>query len=269
MIVLGGYGLGDELMLTAWVRGYHRARPQENIRLFNHRLYLWQGCPWINVGNEENGLTVDPLKSGWAVAMGHFPRSTARDFGFVLEDPTPEIFLTPEELAVEYWPPTSRPVVAVDPAAGWASRRWVAGRWQDVCSALLDRGYAVVEVGAENGTPRPLLPHTWSLFDRLTVRETAVALKRADLYLGMDSGLFHLAAAVGTPQAVIFGPVRAMDRAYPTTVALEAPSACPMLCREACSTPMAGEARCTSQIAAGDVLEAAERILEARKGVGA
>ena len=266
MIVLGGFGLGDELMLTAWVRAYHKKYPDENIRLFNHRRYIWENCPWLNVGNKENGLQVDVLKRGWPVAMGLYPRETSKEFGFELEDPTPQIFLTPAELAVDYWPKTSRPVVAVDPAAGWASRRWIPERWQDVCSELLDRGYDVVEVGAEVGMPRPVLPHTWSLFNLLTVRETAVAIKKADLYLGMDSGLFHLAAAVGTPQVITFGPVRAKDRAYSNTTPIEAPFACATKCRESCATPEKGEARCTSQIGTRDVLAAVERAIEVRRG---
>ena len=39
-------------------------------------------------------------------------------------------------------------------------------------------------------------------------RNTAVLLKHAVSYLGSDTGLAHLAEAVGTPSRVIFGPTR-------------------------------------------------------------
>src|SRR5438105_14215810 len=44
--------------------------------------------------------------------------------------------------------------------------------------------------------------------------DAAVLLERAALYVGSDSGLAHLAAAVGTPAVTIFAPADP-DRVFP------------------------------------------------------
>ncbi len=44
------------------------------------------------------------------------------------------------------------------------------------------------------------------LVGRLTLMETAAVIQRARLFVGPDSGLAHLAAALGTPSVVLFGP---------------------------------------------------------------
>jgi len=43
----------------------------------------------------------------------------------------------------------------------------------------------------------------------LTLAQAAALLARSDLYLGNDSGISHLAAAVGVPTVALFGPTDA------------------------------------------------------------
>ena len=43
-----------------------------------------------------------------------------------------------------------------------------------------------------------------SYLDKLTIRETSSVIKSCKLYIGNDSGLFHLSAAVGTKHVIIF-----------------------------------------------------------------
>ena len=48
--------------------------------------------------------------------------------------------------------------------------------------------------------------HVRSLLDQLTLRQTASLLAAAGAVVGNDSGLAHMAAAVGTPTVILFGP---------------------------------------------------------------
>jgi ADP-heptose:LPS heptosyltransferase len=45
-----------------------------------------------------------------------------------------------------------------------------------------------------------------SLAEGLSILEVARRLRRATLYVGNDSGITHLAAAVGVPAVALFGP---------------------------------------------------------------
>ncbi|MDT7604175.1 MAG: heptosyltransferase [Acidobacteriota bacterium] len=49
-------------------------------------------------------------------------------------------------------------------------------------------------------------PHARLFIDQLTLRETAGLLASAGVVVANDSGLAHVAAAVGTPTVMIFGP---------------------------------------------------------------
>jgi ADP-heptose:LPS heptosyltransferase len=48
--------------------------------------------------------------------------------------------------------------------------------------------------------------HASKLTGRLSLRETAEIIATAGAFVGNDSGLSHIAAAVGTPTVIIFGP---------------------------------------------------------------
>ena len=68
---------------------------------------------------------------------------------------------------------------------------------------------------AERALAAPLLaalpPDAVDLVGRLEIPEAAAALARCALFVGNDSGLMHLAAAVGTPTLGLFGPTSAEE----------------------------------------------------------
>jgi hypothetical protein len=113
-----------------------------------------------------------------------------------------------------------------------------------------------------NGTPVYFPPHVRSLVDRLTLRRTAEVLASAGLVIGNDSGLAHIAAAVGTPTLMLFGPTpdRELGPLPPNAhvLRLELPCA-PCWFRkrfEACSKQI----DCLSDITVDQVVAAVQRI---------
>jgi heptosyltransferase-2 len=112
--------------------------------------------------------------------------------------------------------PTSNdqcPLVAVHPGSGGYSlaRRWSAEGFARVADALVKRhGAHVILVG----TPADGVSQVASLMrsevvnleGKTNLKQLAAILKRCDLFIGADSGVMHLAAAVGTPLVAIFGP---------------------------------------------------------------
>jgi Glycosyltransferase family 9 (heptosyltransferase) len=70
----------------------------------------------------------------------------------------------------------------------------------------------VVVVGTHNDltqddrTPMNFPAHVRSFVGQLSLRETAEVMASAGVVVGNDSGLSHIAAAVGTPTIMLFGP---------------------------------------------------------------
>ena len=133
------------------------------------------------------------------------------------EDTSLEITITAddEDFANEQIPMTNdqRPLVAIHPGSGGYSlaRRWSVEGFARVAGALVERyGARIVLVGtAADGVSQVaslMRSEAVNLEGKTTLGQLAAILKRCDLFIGADSGVMHLVAAVGTPLVAIFGP---------------------------------------------------------------
>jgi exopolysaccharide biosynthesis WecB/TagA/CpsF family protein len=105
------------------------------------------------------------------------------------------------------------PLVAIHPGSGGYSlaRRWSAEGFAQVADALVERhGARIILVGTPaDGVSKVaslMRSEAVNLEGRTNLGQLAGILKRCDLFIGADSGVMHLAAAVGTPLVAIFGP---------------------------------------------------------------
>ncbi len=105
------------------------------------------------------------------------------------------------------------PIVVIHAGSGGYSkaRRWAPGRFAEVAEQLEARYKAhIVLVGqsADDSleVARLMNVEVINLVGKTTLPELADLLRRADLFIGADSGLMHLAAAAGAPVLSIFGP---------------------------------------------------------------
>ncbi|MHB0875455.1 MAG: glycosyltransferase family 9 protein [Anaerolineae bacterium] len=101
----------------------------------------------------------------------------------------------------------------VHPGSGAYSqaRRWPAERFAAVADTLIDRfGLPVVLVGGQDDGVESLRSvmrgPALDLSGRTDLKTLAAVLRRATLFVGNDSGVMHVATAVGTPLVAIFGP---------------------------------------------------------------
>lgn len=98
----------------------------------------------------------------------------------------------------------------IHPAAAFATKQWAATNFARVAAALSDQGLGVVAITTPSeksiidemnlNTPTPAVA-----FTDLSLPEITALLARARLFVGNDSGIAHIAAAVQTPSVVIFG----------------------------------------------------------------
>lgn len=107
-----------------------------------------------------------------------------------------------------------RPAVTLAPGAVGASKRWGVGSYAEVARELTARGIAVWVLGSPNENPlaAEIVNHAGPLARDLTspdLRNAILALKSATAAISNDSGLLHVAAAMGTPTVGIFGPTSA------------------------------------------------------------
>ncbi len=104
----------------------------------------------------------------------------------------------------------SGPFAVIHPAAAFATKQWAANKFGQVAEDLHNRGLAVVALTTANekaivdemnrNTTTPV-----AAFTDLSLPEITALLARARLFIGNDSGIAHIAAAVATPAVVIFG----------------------------------------------------------------
>jgi len=102
----------------------------------------------------------------------------------------------------------SRPLAAVATAASSPLKRWSVQRFAAVAEFLSDAGYAVLALGApeETAAEKTLLSEHAVWLTPQHLRVTTAILENCRLLVCNDTGLMHLAAAVGCPVVPVFGP---------------------------------------------------------------
>lgn len=106
------------------------------------------------------------------------------------------------------------PVWVLHPGSGSPAKNWPLGRFIELARRMRDeRGITpVFLLGEADAEAREGLFRNapdFQRFENLSVREAAQLLAASSGYIGNDSGISHLAAAVGARATVIFGPSRA------------------------------------------------------------
>lgn len=116
--------------------------------------------------------------------------------------------------------PPGAPLVVVHPVSRWLFKAWPEASCAEVIARLARRGDVAVAVTSGPGPAeveaanrilsrveasrggRPVI----NLIGRTSLMELAAVLERAAVFLGVDSAPMHMAAALGIPAVVLFGP---------------------------------------------------------------
>jgi lipopolysaccharide heptosyltransferase II len=119
-----------------------------------------------------------------------------------LEDFTARIFR-------EYEIDENYPFALIHPVAAFETKQWALENFAAVVKFLYERGIISVAVGTKSELPVlldlfNLSPLALMLYDK-TLPQIAALAAKAKIFVGNDSGIAHIAAAVNTPSVVIFG----------------------------------------------------------------
>ncbi len=169
---------------------------QENLLLAGARQVL--SCSPIMAGGPAARQLLKPLES-----LAIYPESMAPQLALAASaKERGRQWLTERGVMADF--------VAVHPGSGSPKKNWPLDRFLEVARAWENRGTRVLWVAGEadqlirdhleKRAPSPVL-----LKDS-TLVEVAEVLSHARLYVGNDSGITHLAAAVGVQTVALFGP---------------------------------------------------------------
>jgi ADP-heptose:LPS heptosyltransferase len=161
--------------------------------------------------------------------------TAAPDTKVVLASPQAEYVITPNE---RIWAQEAYPRVegmrraCIQPGASALCRSYPGDKWMDVIKGLLDRNYEVFVLGRpeEFGKkPEHTVPHLHDLWSKnTTFRQSCAVVGSADVFIGNDSSLLHIAGALNIPAVGLYAAFLATLRtAYaPFTFAIQAAGPC-------------------------------------------
>ena len=112
-----------------------------------------------------------------------------------------------EEWAPDFVPDS--PLLIIHPGSGGRHKLWPAEKFSELASRAAEAGAASVAIilgPADLGLTGCFGPFRVIETGELRLVDVARILRECDLYLGNDSGITHLAAALGLPTVALFGP---------------------------------------------------------------
>jgi heptosyltransferase-3 len=96
----------------------------------------------------------------------------------------------------------------------WRYKQWHEQGWIDVAYYLHHKGYQLLLTGSRQEHELAVLsrlqaklpPETRNLAGQLSLSETTLLIEHANIFIGPDTGITHLAAATGVRTIALFGP---------------------------------------------------------------
>lgn len=187
----------------------------------------------------------------------------------------------------------TQPLAVFHATPMWRYKRWPAASWALLARELIGRGMHVALTGSASAQDRQMNAEIAAavadatgitdLSGRLTLAQVGTLLRSAQLFVGVDTSVTHLAAACGTPTVAIFGPTpptnfgpwpQGARSAQPyalvaplqhnANVALVQGQAACVPCRKSgCDNHFDSRSDCLDQLASERVLAACERMMAA------
>jgi predicted lipopolysaccharide heptosyltransferase III len=148
--------------------------------------------------------------------------SLPRAYGLNVHDDIPVIHVTPamEQQAARILEremiPAELPIIAIQPFSLWQYKEWSANKYIQLIQRILSEYKVTIVItgsGEEHERAKNIVDHckdysryVFNMAGKTSLEELAAVLKLCRLFIGSDSAGMHIAAAVGTPTVIIFGP---------------------------------------------------------------
>ncbi len=161
----------------------------------------------------------------------------------------------------------SAPFALFHPTSAFETKQWATGNFARIAEFLFEKGLQTIAVAtkSERGVLEKLRETSdvpIAIFDDLTLPEITALASKAKIFVGNDSGIAHIAAAVETPTVIVFGSSN-INHWQPWTNARHEIVFEKMPCQ-----PCAGyfckefaEPECIKRVSVENVIEAIEKVL--------
>lgn len=196
--------LGDEIMALPVLTALHERYSGDELVLWtNHPKLMKKALHGISINTYPQRVDRYILLRG---ADRRIPRQTeyAKKAGIPVPAPVSPILIgDPSANWLARLPTGGGPLLVLAPGASWPSKRWPVERWEALIERLQAAGMRVCLLGKDDCAPSGDIV---SFIGETSTVEAGQLLRKADLLVCCDSGLMHLALAVGTPVLALFGP---------------------------------------------------------------
>ncbi len=187
-LVLDAQGLMKSAFLSCLARG-----PRAGFDAASAREPLAARCYAHRHAVPRDLHAVERLRRLFAAALGYAPPQTPVDYGIA---------------------PARSPVsstIMLAHGTSWSSKRWPEAYWIDLTRRILADGHEVALIAgseAEDATSRRIADAAPGarVLPRLDLDGLRVSLSSARGFIGVDSGVAHLGAAIGLATLTLYGP---------------------------------------------------------------
>lgn len=156
----------------------------------------------------------------------------------------------------------------IHPSTAFETKQWPTENFAQISEYTAARGLKRVAIAnrAESAVLNGLVEQSRVpviTFDSLTLPEITALASKAEIFVGNDSGIAHIAAAVGTPSVVIFGSSN-RDHWRPWSDAINEIVFEPFDCQPCPGyrCEVFGEPRCIQSVSTESVIAAIDRVLK-------
>lgn len=184
------------------------------------------------------------------------------------------------------------PLAVLHPFPKYNYKMWRGNAWIETAQWLAAHGYRIVLSGGPDAAERDYVRDlarampaaALDLAGKLTLGGTGCLLSRAALYVGPDTAVTHMAAALGVPTIALYGPTdpvkwgpwprdyqgsgnpwrRLGDQSVGRVRLIQGAAACAPCGHEGCGRHIASFSDCLQQMSAAKVIAAIESLLKNR-----
>jgi ADP-heptose:LPS heptosyltransferase len=181
-----------------------------HIGLIEH-WYRWLLAGYYNFGSDDDDLSADHSEP--------FIIGYARRNGVSVDGEHPRLIVPPAAMGKikslrEKSGLVGGKLILIHCGPSYPVKHWPRESWVELAAKLkAQSGGVIAQLGARVGSYASVsaeqfapLPGVVSLVQQLSLVETIALIAQADLLVGIDSGLLHIAASVGTPAVGLWGP---------------------------------------------------------------